>query len=466
MAVNGLQPFIKVTDSNGDPIVGAKLYVYEAETTTERAIYSDDGLSIPMTNPLQGVNASNASGDFPRFYMAAGLYKLRAETSTGTLIWEYDNIDSGTSAGAGALPIANGGTGATTAAAARSNLDVPSNSELAALSATIAAFTASLQNIVSSPQGRLTPTSNTPVITASALSGTAVYYTPHIGNLCPVYDGTQFNLKIFTELTLTLTASYVLNSIYDVFLINDSGTIRIVTGPAWSTITAGSGARGTGAGTTELTRLSGLFVNAYAMATARNGASTYSVAANQGTYLGSIYIDGTAGQISCNMGYGQSRKWSVWNAYNRTPIVLQAGDATATWTYNTNTIRASNGAAANSLTVFSGLPEEGFRISFNQAVQGSATGASSSIAYWQTGIGWNSTTAFSGQKNTQNIRLDTPAVNSDFVNIHTGLATFDQAPAIGINTATALETTTQVLAANAIYQGGNANMLLRAEWRG
>ena len=288
MAVNGKMPFIHVEDANGNPYVGAILKVYEVGTTTNRAIYSDSGLTTPFSNPLSGANASNAAGNFPVFYMQPGLYKLRAETSASVLIWEWDNLDTGTSAGAGALPLASGGTGATTAAAALANLGAASTSDVTALATQISTFTAALQNLVSAPQGRLTLTSLTPVLATGVTAGTAVYYTPYIGNLCPIYDGSQFNPKVFAELTLTLTASYVLNSHYDCFIINDAGTIRIVTGPAWTTITAGAGARGTGAGTTELTRLNGLLVNANAMATARNGATTYSVAANQGTYVGSL----------------------------------------------------------------------------------------------------------------------------------------------------------------------------------
>ena len=112
----------RLSNSNGSPVVGAILKIYEFGTTTFRAIYSDAALMIPMTNPLAGVNASNANGQFPCFYMAAGTYKLRAETSLGVLIWEVDNLDTGTSAGSGALPLPRGGTGATTAAAARANL--------------------------------------------------------------------------------------------------------------------------------------------------------------------------------------------------------------------------------------------------------------------------------------------------------------------------------------------------------
>jgi hypothetical protein len=137
MAMHGEKPFVHVSDSNGNPIVGAKLYVYEVGTTTERSIYSNEGLSVALDNPLDGVNASDASGNFPRFYQATGTYKLRAETSASVLIWEYDNIDTGLPAGTGALPISRGGTGSTTAAAARAALDVPSNSELTDLATQI-----------------------------------------------------------------------------------------------------------------------------------------------------------------------------------------------------------------------------------------------------------------------------------------------------------------------------------------
>jgi hypothetical protein len=87
---------------------------------------------------MTGANASDAAGNFPRFYIAAGTYKLRAETSAGVLIWQYDNIDTGLSAGSGALPVASGGTGGTTATAARTNLDVPSNADLTTLTASLA----------------------------------------------------------------------------------------------------------------------------------------------------------------------------------------------------------------------------------------------------------------------------------------------------------------------------------------
>jgi len=48
----------------------------------------------------------------------------------------------------------------------------------------------------------------------------------------------------------------------------------------------------------------------------------------------------------------------VWNAWNRQPLYLKAGDSTASWNYDSATIRAANGASTNGLSVFCGLAEE------------------------------------------------------------------------------------------------------------
>lgn len=460
MAVVGIQPFIHVEDSNGDPYVGAKLHVYEVNTTTYRDIFSDADLTTPLSNPLTGANASDASGNFPKFYMEEGEYKLRAVTSADVLIWEEDDLDTGVSAGSAALPISRGGTGATTAAGARANLDVPSNSELQDLSDQIATFSDSLQNVISQPGGRLTLTSATPVITTGVSAGTAVYYTPYTSTLVPIYDGTQFNLQIFAELTLTLVANHSASAIFDCFIINDSGTIRIVTGPAWSTPTAGAGARGSGAGTTELSRLNGLWTNANAMATARNGSSTYSVAANQGTYVGSLYMDGTNGQISATTAYGQSRKFGVWNAYNRVPIILLAGDATASWTSAPNSWRQSRADATNFATAFCGLPEEWIEAEFEQYISIS-WGNSTNEA--QIAVGVNSTTAVTGVLGSVGVSNN---IAGSFTIQSTPIAKASLAPTIGINNFNMLEQVPSGTTTNATYSGGSSKMRLLLRWRG
>jgi len=286
------------------------------------------------------------------------------------------------------------------------------------------------------------------VLAAGVTAATSVYYTPYIGNLVPIYDGSSINTASFSELTLTLNSNHVASNIYDVFLFYDSGAVTIGTGPAWNTATAGSGARGAGAGTTELSRaVGGFYTNAFAM-TARNGAATYTVGANQGSYVGSIFIDGTNGQVSCLLAYGQSRKCGVWNAYNRVPIILKAGDPTATWTYTVNAWRPSNNNTANKITVFCGLPEEMTDSKFIQE----AFSSSGSLDTF-TGIGWNSTTAPNGTIGVYNFAAQYLSQPANTI----------AAPFIGIANVTSLEKTESGTAG---YAGTEANMSLICGWRG
>lgn len=304
------------------------------------------------------------------------------------------------------------------------------------------------------PQGYLTVIASAtdainPIPTSDQIGVSNVYFRPFGGNLLPVSDGTNFSIKTFSELTLALVTNHLASTIYDAFAFSDAGTIRIGTGPAWNNSGAGTGARGTGAGTTELVMLNGLPVNNVAI-TARNGSSTYSVAAKNGLYLGSILITATAGTVTCHRSYGQSRVWGVWNAYNRRTIILRAGDSTASWSYGTATIRASNNSSANSLTVFTGLAEEQFRLGFWQNAD-----ASANVAGGKIGIGWNSTTAFSGFAGAMQVPLATGGSTSSAQQI-TG-------PALGVNTVTSLE----LGGSNAAtFKGGDDDMLLTGEYMG
>lgn len=282
------------------------------------------------------------------------------------------------------------------------------------------------------PAGRLTPTSATPVISTDATAVTRLYWTPYNGNGTPIYNGTALinttSAEIFADLTAGAQAS---GGIYDVYKFINAGTVTLGFSPTWSagtggSVTAGACARGTSTGGTALTRLNGILVNTVAM-TMNNGATTYSVAANQGTYLGSIYVNSTAGQLNCYVSYGQSRTWDVWNVYNRRKIMLLAGDSTANWSYSTNTCRASNGSSANSATVFCGLSEEWLESKFTQKIN-----FASATPSYQIGIGFNSTSAFSGT-------ISNVGGAGSTANVTTSTSTFELAPFLGINVLTCLE---------------------------
>ena len=305
--------------------------------------------------------------------------------------------------------------------------------------------------IPSLPAGYLTLTSGTPIIASDVTAVTSVFYTPLTGNIIPIYDGTRFGANIFQELTLTLSALHLANQIYDVFAFNNAGVVTIATGPAWSTPTAGSGARGAGGGTTEITRINGLYVNANSM-TARNGGSTYSVAAQRGTYLGSLLIDATNGQITNHISYGQSRKWGVWNAFNRQKVVLLMGDPAASWAVAGNApIRESNASTLNTAAFFTGLAEEWAGVIFNQFVDTASQGGQFAV-----GIGVNSTTAFTGYAGGETSASSTAKM--------TCTATAELSPSLGLNNVNALEKGSS--AGTHTFFGTQINMQLVLEYRG
>jgi hypothetical protein len=138
MATSVFTSYIPTTDA-GSILVGARVFICDVGTTNLKAIYSDTALSSGLTNPMQ----TDADGFHPQAYLS-GSYKIRIETGgtdtigSGTLVRQWDNIDGGVPVGSGDLPIADGGTAASTAAAARTNLGVPSQTEVDDLSAELA----------------------------------------------------------------------------------------------------------------------------------------------------------------------------------------------------------------------------------------------------------------------------------------------------------------------------------------
>lgn len=447
------EPRQRAIDAIGIPISGALLYIYDVNTTNLKSLYSEYTLSSSLANPL----TSDSSGYFDVAYMASGTWKQRCTTAAGVLIpgLTQDYLDTGMTAGAGALGVTQGGTGATTAAAARTSLGAASQTDVDDLSDDVATLSSSLQNIVSVPQGRLTLTSATPVLAADVSASTSVYYTSYIGNQIPIWDGVQFNVSSFSELTLSLVASHTASAIFDVFIWLESGVVTVGTGPAWTTATAGAGARGSGAGTTELERKNGLWTNKNSM-TARNGSTTYTVAANKGTYVGSLLMDGTNGQITCHTNTGQTRKHGVWNAYNRVPIELAVQDSTSSWTYNSATVRQSNAAAGNIGAAFCGLPEEIIDVEFIQTVGSTLNNQTNDFSI---GIGWNVTNAFSGKKG--NHKAST-ATTGEFRNDCS--ARYKAAPFLGRADVACCESVSSASGTVAYYGGSTMQMTIR--WRG
>lgn len=247
-------------------------------------------------------------------------------------------------------------------------------------------------NGLTAPQGRLTLVNLTPVMTTSQTAKTSIFYTPYVGNRIPIYNGTSTQPIVFAQLENKTTdsatgnagpAAVIADKNYDLFVWNNSGTPTLTRGPAWASDTT----RGTGAGTTELQRLSGagggILTNMYAI--------TNGPGANLGTYVGTMRSDGSS-QINFSFGTvsasGTAAVLGVWNAHNRVDVRGLVGGA-GSWSYNSTTIRPVQGTNNIRVSFVHGLQEEFFFAEY--------AGLVVSTIQTSFGLGLDSTTAFSGR---------------------------------------------------------------------
>ena len=232
--------------------------------------------------------------------------------------------------------------------------------------------------------GRLTLTSATPILTTTVSGATTVYFTPYNGNLVPVWNGTNFIDTIFAEVSQATTdttkspAAVAASSVYDIFGWVSGSTFYATRGPAW---TSGTG-RGTGVGTTQLTRVQGTLVNQYSIV---NGP-----AAGYGTYLGTIAsnasstIDFIFGAAASG---GTAAVLNLWNMYNRVQIGTTVTDSGASYSYSSSAWRQARASAGNKISFVSGLAEDSMSVSYSAAGIATANTKFGSIA-----TGLNSTT--------------------------------------------------------------------------
>lgn len=474
MANRFFNPDEQFCDATGLPYAGGSLTFYASGTTTLQNTYSDKALSIANTNPVVLDSAGRAGSIFLQNLS----YKVVLEDASNNVIWTFDPVyasdfstvaqfQSGTGSPNGSVA---GSAGSATIPASvywdatNQILYVCTQTGTTSTAVWTAINSSSAAAVVPPPQGYLTLTSATPIIPSDVTAATTVYYTPYVGNLIPIYNGTSFTPTVFAELSCALVSAHTANSVFDLFVFNNSGVLTLVTGPAWSSTTA----RGTGAGTTQISRINGLWVNTVSM-TGRNGATTYTIPANQATLVASMYIDGTAGQVTCTRTSGQNRKWGVSNAYNRVPIILQVADGAGSWTFTGASFRASHNApaayASNSFNVGSGvtcnggvilqcLAEEEVDINFEQTVSftlGANTGQAS------IGVGINSIIASSGKQGQYEL-TGSGGSFSDLV------AKYPLPPTLGVTNFVGLEAAGA--AATPTFEGTGASMILSAAWRG
>lgn len=143
MASHFLNPRYMALDGNGKPIAGAKLYTFTAGTTTPVTTYSDNALSSAQASPV----VADANGLFPTIYLPAGSYKFKLDNASDVEQWVQDNIAPPIPADNGVIAVANGGTNATTATEARTNLEAAAAADVTTLSTSVATVQAEIDGI-------------------------------------------------------------------------------------------------------------------------------------------------------------------------------------------------------------------------------------------------------------------------------------------------------------------------------
>lgn len=241
------------------------------------------------------------------------------------------------------------------------------------------------------PQGRLTLTTALPVLTSTVSGATTVYYTPYVGRYVPIYNGSSFDMTdIGGELSQATTdsakspAACTTNSNYDLFVWSDSGTYRCTRGPLWSSDTA----RGTGAGTTELQMVAGIYTN--------KNAITNGPAANRGTYVGTIRTNGSS-QVDFIVGGdgagGVAGFVGLWNAYGRVNASLVSRDSVDSSAYASVAWRIFMNGSGNKHSFIRGLDLDGVNASAGGIFAGGA-------GFGANGVGLDSTTALAAGSST------------------------------------------------------------------
>ena len=192
----------------------------------------------------------------------------------------------------------------------------------------------------------------------------------------------------FSQLTMALnTSNQMSGKVYDLFIFLNSGVVTIGAGPAWSSTSA----RGTGAGTTQLQQVDGLWVNANSI-TLTNGSTSYSsIPVSEATYVGSVYMTAN-GQTQWNVkpaaaSGGTGNVVGIWNAYNRVSLKTVCRDSSG-YTYNGTTWRAADNSNNNRISFLDGLGQSSISVSY---INNIGTATASEQVYM--GTNRNSTTA-------------------------------------------------------------------------
>jgi hypothetical protein len=231
--------------------------------------------------------------------------------------------------------------------------------------------------------GRLSLESGVPISTTDQTGKTTIYWVPYRGNRMSIYNGSSAWVTLSSAQISVALGTLTSGKNYDVFAYNNSGTLALEIGPAWTNDTTRA---------TALTTQDGVYV--------KSGDTTR-------RYLGTFRTTSTT--TTEDSGGGSTSqvggKRFLWNYYNRVARRMSVFDTTAQWSYTTTTIRQANGAAGNKVEFVQGVSEDVVSGTLSATVEMETTTSPPSI-----GIGLDTTTAYSS-----NLRVTTYNSTSTYI---------------------------------------------------
>lgn len=130
-----------ILDGNGKPVANAKIKVWDAGTSDEASTFSDAALSAALPFPIRtnsaGLPITSGSAETLVHVAAGANYKVQALTSADVSLWGPLDDYPPLGRDAGTVAVNQGGTGATTAAGARTELGAAAASDLTTLTSTV-----------------------------------------------------------------------------------------------------------------------------------------------------------------------------------------------------------------------------------------------------------------------------------------------------------------------------------------
>ncbi|WP_299109789.1 hypothetical protein [uncultured Bradyrhizobium sp.] len=433
-------PFWTPVDGNGNIYAGAFANFYRTGTTTRQDTYADYGLTTPNANPVE----ADANGAFAPIYLSADYdYKLILTTAAGAIIKTIDPVPlqsfqttvvlNGSELDVmpyappmgrltlqtaepvmlanyaakttlyytpyvgNLVPIWDGANFVPTTFAELSN--ILTNSATGKAGPAVAGAYQNIDAFVWNDAGTVRLTRGpkwvkTATVTMTIAIPGVVTWTAHglydgatvvfstTGALpTGVTAGTTYFVRVIDANTFNLCTT-IANQIAGTYITTSGSQSGVHTAENY-TISRGVDA----AASTTLERYQGIWVNKYDI--------TNGPLARKGTYVGTIYCD-SASQANWHVGavasLGTEAKLHVWNAYNRVNVEGHIGDTTDSWNYSTATARPSDNSPTMRATFLAGLQEEFF---WGEHANQTTNGSQQTLAY--AGIGYDSTTAFSGR---------------------------------------------------------------------